>query len=209
MSSPVRSPSQPAAGVRAVICAGRAQAVGAAPASAFPPPPARAPSRSRVLREPAAAGRGSSFSECRPNCARWNCRMMWCIRSTRRSNSSRSASSASAAARRPGMSSGSASAVVIAPGFDHNPPRMARSFGRPDSICRGARVWGSRLGLASGARVWGSRLGLASGARVWGSRLGLSVSLAAARSAARAPASSRALQRERRAAPATAASPHR
>ena len=57
---------------------------------------------------------GSSRSECRPNCARWNCRMIWRIRSTRRSSSSRSAISASAAARRPGMSPGSASAVVIA-----------------------------------------------------------------------------------------------
>jgi hypothetical protein len=80
---------------------------------------------------------GSSRSECRPNCARWNCRMMWCIRSTRRSNSSRSASSTSAAARRPGISSGSASTVSSRAGFDHIPPRVARSFGGPDSICRG------------------------------------------------------------------------
>ena len=57
---------------------------------------------------------GSSRSECRPNCTRCNCRMIRCIRSMRRSSSSRSAISASAAARRPGMSSGSASAVVIA-----------------------------------------------------------------------------------------------
>jgi hypothetical protein len=113
---------------------------------------------------------GSSRSECRPNCARWNCRMSWRIRSTRRSSSSRSAISASAAARRPGMSPGSASAVVIA----------ARV--RPYSGSLGAFL---RPPLHSAAA--------------------LIASPAAARSAVRAPASSRAPRPRLPAAPATGA----